>query len=143
LPSEAERLGKITVGTELGWGDACMRLGVRFARQGVLAAAIHHRQLRGEIAPIAHHADGTQRGVEIVDWECYSPAPFAGHYQPLKDCGEIVKKGETVGLLHDFDHIDVPPCEVRAQLDGMVVVHAFRAPVAQGQHVAVIGTVVW
>ena len=36
LPSEAERLGKITVGTELGWGRAVNAEGVRYGRQGVL-----------------------------------------------------------------------------------------------------------
>ncbi|MFO0953394.1 MAG: succinylglutamate desuccinylase/aspartoacylase family protein [Isosphaeraceae bacterium] len=61
LTSEAERLGKITVGTELGWGEAVNADGVRFGRQGVLAAAVRHGQLSGEIRPIAHHADGTQK----------------------------------------------------------------------------------
>src|SRR3954454_13505752 len=45
LPSEAERLGKITVGTELGWGSAVNPEGVRYGKHGVLAAAIHHGQL--------------------------------------------------------------------------------------------------
>lgn len=143
LPSEAERLGKITVGTELGWGKACMREGVRYGRQGVLAAAIHSGQLRGEIEPIAHHADGTQHRIEIVERECFHPAPFAGHYEPLKDCGDQVRQGELVGLLHDFDYIDAPPYEVRAALDGILLVHAWGAAVAQGQHVAVVGKIVW
>ncbi|HXT59518.1 MAG TPA: succinylglutamate desuccinylase/aspartoacylase family protein, partial [Pirellulales bacterium] len=59
LPSEAERLGKITVGTELGWGCAINAEGVRYGRQGVLAAAIHNGQLAGAIEPIAHHKAGT------------------------------------------------------------------------------------
>ena len=56
LTSEAERLGKITVGTELGWGCAVNPEGVRYGRQGVLAALIKNGMLRGEISPIAHHA---------------------------------------------------------------------------------------
>lgn len=143
LPSEAERLGKITIGTELGHGNAVYRDGVKYARQGVLAAAIHHEQLQGEIAPIDHHAAGTQRGVEIVDRECYHPAPFAGHYEPLMDCGDKVSKGEIVGLLHDFDYIDAPPYEVRAALDGIVVTQAYQAAVAQGQFIVVVGKVLW
>jgi predicted deacylase len=143
LPSEAERLGKITVGTELGWGNACMRTGVQYGRQGVLAAAIHHGQLQGSIEPIAHHAARTQHCIEIVDRECYSPAPFSGHYEPLRDCGEKIKAGELVGRLHDFDHIDAPPYEVRAAIDGILLVHAFQAAVLQGQHVAIVGKVIW
>ena len=34
-------LGKITVGTELGWGESVQANGVRWGRQGVTAAAIH------------------------------------------------------------------------------------------------------
>ena len=91
LPSEAERLGKITVGTELGWGRAVNPEGVRYGRQGVLAAAIHHGQLRGEIEPIGHHRAGTQRNAAMVDRACFTVAPFAGHYESVLDCGREVR----------------------------------------------------
>jgi len=139
LPSEAERLGKITIGTELGWGGAVQASGVRYARQGVTAAAIHHGQLAGHIDKIAHHADGTQRMADMVDRDCFTPAPFAGHYEPLLECGAIVAKGTTVGLLHDFDRIDLPPWEVRAGIDGIVIAQAWNAPVLQGQHILCTG----
>ncbi len=87
LTSEAERLGKIAVGTELGWGRAVLTEGVRYGRQGVLAAAIHEGQLRGTIEPIAYHRAGTQMKLEMIDRECFTVAPFAGHYEPLVDCG--------------------------------------------------------
>ncbi len=141
LPSEAERLGKITVGTELGWGEACLRDGVIYGRQGILAAAINHGQLDGKIAPIAHHRDGTQQLVEVVDRECYCTAPFAGHFEPTRDVADIVRKGEVVGLLHDFSYIDAPPYELCAALDGYILVHASRARVEQGQHVVVVGKI--
>lgn len=141
LPSEAERLGKITIGTELGWGRAVNPEGVRYARQGVLAAAIRHGQLQGEIQPFGHHAAGTQVKAAIVARECYVPAPFAGHYEPILECGARVKRGELVGLLHDFDRIDLEPYECRAGLDGIVVAQAWVAPVPQGQHVLVVGAI--
>ena len=139
LPSEAERLGKITVGTELGWGRAVNADGVRYAKQGVLAAAIHHQQLRGEISPIGHHLAGTQRKVAMVDRECFVVAPFAGHYEPLLDCGDQVRRGDLVGLLHDFDHIDSEPWPAKAGVDGTVVAQAWVAPVQRGQHIVVVG----
>lgn len=138
LPSEAERLGKITVGTELGWGNAVNTDGVRYARQGVLAAAINHGQLNGKIEPIDHHRDGTQRRVAMVDRECFVVAPFAGHYEPVLHCGDTVKKGDLVAYLHDFEHIDLPPHPVRAGTDGVVLAQAW-AKAAQGQHMLVIG----
>lgn len=139
LPSEAERLGKITVGTELGWGKAVCTEGVRYGRQGVLAAAINHGQLRGTIEPIAHHKAGTQRKVAMIDRECFTVAPFAGHYEPLVDCGANVKCGQTVGLLHDFDYLDGEPWPALAGVDGMVVAQAWVATVSRGQHIVVVG----
>lgn len=139
LPSEAERLGKITVGTELGWGAAVGVDGVRYGRQGVLAAAIHHGQLRGTIEKIDFHKAGTQVKLEMVDRECFTVAPFAGHYEAVLECGTRVKAGDTVGYLHDFDHIDMAPWPATAGVDGIVLAQAWRAPVLRGQHIVVVG----
>ena len=139
LPSDSERLGKITIGTELGWGAAVNPTGVRFGRQGVLAAAINHGQLEGSIEPIAHHASGEQKIIEMIDRECFSPAPWPGIYEPVLECGQVVERGEVVGLLHDFHRLDEAPHPVRAGLDGVVVAQAWKAKVEQGQHVLVVG----
>lgn len=138
LPSEAERLGKITVGTELGWGETVNLDGVRYARHGIRAAAIRHGLMNGAIEPIGHHADGTQKLVAMVDRDCFVPAPFPGHYEPLMECGAFVKKGTPVGLLHDFYRIDEKPWPVCAGVDGYVMSQASRAPVAQGLHILVV-----
>ncbi len=139
LTSEAERLGKITVGTELGWGEAVLSEGVRYGRQGIMAAAIHHGQLRGAISPIAHHADGSQKCAAIVDPECYVPAPFDGHYEEVLKCGVRVRKGDVIGRLHDFQRIDEPGWPAVAALDGIVVGQAWGARVRQGQFIACVG----
>ena len=141
LSSEAERLGKITVGCELGWGGAVSPAGVRFGCHGVRAAAIHHGQLRGAIVPLAHHADGSQLRAEMIDRACFTVAPFAGHYEPLLECGARVLQGDTVALLHDFERIDLDPWPVRAGVDGLVIAQAWGAPVLQGQHVLVTGRI--
>lgn len=142
LPSEAERLGKITVGTELGWGCAVNTEGVRYGRHGVLAALINNGLLKGTIAPIAHHAAGTQRKLEMVDRDCFTVAPFDGHFESVIDCGTAVTKGDIVGYLHDFDHIDMDPWPARAGVDGVVLAQAWVAPIPRGQHCVVVGRVV-
>ena len=142
MVSEAERLGKITVGTELGWGCAVSAEGVRYGRQGVLAAAVHQGLLRGEVEPIGHHADGTQKVVANVDPACFVPAPFPGLYEPLLECGVEVAAGQAVGQLHDFHRIDEPPAPIRAGVDGVLVAQAWEAQVAQGQHIVVVGQVI-
>jgi len=142
LPSEAERFGKITIGGEFGWGGAVQPAGVRYARHGVLAAAIHHQQMRGRIEPIAHHADGTQCLAKIIDRDCFTSAPFSGHYEALLDCGARVQRGTVVGLLHDFERLDLDPWPVRAGVDGVVIAQAWAAPVQQGQQILVTGRVI-
>lgn len=139
LPSEAERLGKITVGTELGWGCAVNPEGVRYGKQGVRAALINHGLMRGTIEPIAYHKAGTQQKLEMVDRACFTVAPFAGHYEAVLECGTRVKAGETVGYLHDFDHMDMDPWPAAAGVDGVVLAQAWRATVLRGQHVVVVG----
>jgi predicted deacylase len=139
LPSEAERLGKIAVGTELGWGRAVQSDGVRYGRHGVLAAAIRHGQLSGTIDPIGHHKAGTQIKAAMVDRDCFVVAPFAGHYEPVRQCGEQVSRGDVIGWLHDFDHIDRDAWPARAGVDGIIVAQAWVAPVLRGQHIVVVG----
>jgi predicted deacylase len=141
LPSEAERLGKITIGGEFGWGAAVSAKGVRYAKHGVLAAAIHHGQLRGQIEKIAHHAAGTQKLAAMVDRECFTVAPFDGHFEPVIECGTEVRAGTVVGWLHDFQRIDLDPWPVRAGVDGIIIAQAWGAVVRQGQHIAIVGRV--
>jgi predicted deacylase len=141
LPSEAERLGKITIAGEFGWGAAVSAEGVRYAKHGVMAAAIHHGQLRGRIDRIGHHAAGTQKLAAMVDRECFTVAPFDGHFEPVIDCGAEVKAGTIVGWLHDFQRIDLEPWPVRAGVDGVVIAQAWGAAVRQGQHIAIVGRV--
>lgn len=140
LTSEAEALGKVTVGSELGWGGAVQASGVRFARRGVLAACVRHGQYDAPLPPAPPGAP--QRRAEMVDRACFCPAPFAGHYEPLLECGAGVRAGDAVGLLHDFERLDAEPYPIRAGVDGIVIAQAWQAPVAPGQHVLVVGRIV-
>ena len=75
----------------------------------------------------------------MVDRACFTVAPFAGHYEPVRKCGELVREGDLVGYLHDFDRIDLDPWEVRAGVEGVIVSQAWSAPTLQGQHIVVVG----
>ena len=139
LTSEAERLGKITVGTELGWGAAVNEEGVKYGRQGILGAAVAHGFLDAQIEPIAHHRDNTQHLVDISLRECELYAPWQGWYEPLLACGEFVRQGQTIAYVHDFDRIDGPPYAVKPRVDGYLVCQAWSAKVVAGQQIAMIG----
>ncbi|WP_306119036.1 MULTISPECIES: succinylglutamate desuccinylase/aspartoacylase family protein [unclassified Roseitalea] len=139
LTSEAERLGKITIGTELGWGGAVSAQGVRYGKHGVLAAAITLGQMSGTVEPIGHQRDGTQQMVAMIDPACFTLAPVSGHYEPLLECGATVAVGDPIGLVHDFERIDTPPWPALAGTDGVVIAQAWGAHVRQGQQVVVVG----
>lgn len=141
LPSECDRMGKISIGTELGWGRSINSEGVHYAKHGVRAAAIHHGQMRGSIEPIGHHLAGTQHIVNSVDPACTFIAPFSGHYESLVDCGLMVNHGQIVGFLHDFDRIDEAPLPVIAGVTGVIVAQAWVSPVRKGQHILVLGKI--
>lgn len=136
LYHDAAELGKHTVTTELGYGSSIDPRGVRYARQGVLAAAIHQGQLSGTVTPIGHHADGTQK---VVRNTTIVAAPYPGHYEPLVECGEVVSAGQTAGLLHDFYRLDENPLEVVSSLTGVILTQAWGARVEQGQAILVVG----
>jgi predicted deacylase len=136
---DALRLGKLSLGGEFGWGTAVNPFGVRCARHGILAAAIHHGQLRGSITPHAHHADGTQKVVSIGGTGLLH-APWPGLCEPLVECGARVRRGQPIAHLHDFHRIDDAPFELTADCDGFVLSLVWGASVRQGQICGVIAS---
>lgn len=139
LTSEAENLGKVTVGTELGWGSAVLEDGVAFARHGILGAAVMHEQLHWPISPAAHHLDRSQCLVDCSPYECAIFSPARGWFEPLVGCGTFVREGDTIGNLHDFERIDSKPWPARAAVDGYVIAEAWRAEVTAGQQLISLG----
>jgi N2-acetyl-L-2,4-diaminobutanoate deacetylase len=138
LTGLAEDLGKISVGTELGWGQALQPGGVSMGRQGVLNAAIREGQLRGEPLSL-NYPPGEQLLVDTSDAASNHLSPFDGVYEPTVRLGEAVKKGQRVAWLHDFNRIDDPPLELTAGHDGYVICQAWNARVIQGQVINQIG----
>ena len=132
LIDDAERHGKTTIGSELGWGESVNVDGVRYARHGVLAAAIHQGQLHGKINPIGHHASNTQ---QLAAETFSAAAPYRGHYEPVVECGERVTKGQTAGYVHDFARIDTAPHPIVAGVEGIVLSQAWDPRVDQNQPV--------
>ncbi len=140
LSSTAERLGKITIGGEFGWGNAVHVDGVSMCRQGVLSAAVRHEQLDGPPPEHKHCPPREQILVDNSDLSCYVLAPHDGHFEPIGFCGDRVAKGARIGFVHDFNHIDAPPAEISAPHDGYVVCQAWGAKVSRGQVVSVVST---
>ena len=138
LTGLAEDLGKISVGTELGWGRAIQTGGASMGRQGVLNAAIRQGQLRGEPLDLNYKAS-EQIMVDTSHPESNHLAPWEGVFEPLVKLGEAVKKGQRLAWLHDFNRIDEAPLELTASHDGYVICQAWNSRVIQGQVISQIG----
>jgi len=139
LTGLAEDLGKISVGTEMGWGRAVQAGGVSMSRQGVLTAAVRQGQLRGDPPPNRHCPAAEQVLVDTSHPDSNLLAAFEGHFEPLVQLGQKVKAGERVGWLHDFNRLDDPPMELIAPHDGYIICQAWGARVIQGQVLTQIG----
>ena len=138
LTSMAERLGKIVVGSEFGWGNAVLAEGVSMTRQGILSALIMHEQMTGVLPENVHFPASEQILVDNSEHSCYVPAPFDGHFEPICLCGKLVEKGERIAFMHDFNRIDEPAAEIVAPHDGYVICQAWSAKVFRGQVISVV-----
>jgi predicted deacylase len=139
LTEYAESLGKITIGGEFGYGASTDLEGVRWAHHGVLNVMRHHGLLPGAQEPLLPRGYDRQRLVASTDLDAWITAPVSGISEPLVPLGAFVKKGQPVSVIHDFERIDAPGTEIRANMDGYLLVRRFRAQTAQGDVVAVVG----
>ncbi len=138
LTDEAEAMGKITIGTELGYGEATNRQGVRHAEVGIRNVLCHYNLLDSEPERVRPGSERGPRIVRAVRLEDYVPAPIGGVYEPLADPGQWVEEGAAVGRIYDFDYADSAPLEVRAPRAGYLLVVPFAATVEKGQTVVVV-----
>jgi predicted deacylase len=138
LTEEAEAMGKITIGSELGFGASTDLDGVRWARHGVLNVMRRFGLLDESPVDLAPPGLDRQRVVSAVDIDRYVTAPVSGISEPLVPIGAHVRTGQPVARIHDFERIDEPPIEIRADGDGYVMCRKFRAATEQGEVVMVI-----
>jgi predicted deacylase len=138
LTEEAEAMGKITIGSELGFGASTDLDGVRWAHHGTLNVMRRYGLLDESPVDLAPPGLDRQRVVSATDIDRYVTAPVSGISEPLVPIGGFVSRGQPVARIHDFERIDEPPVEIRADGDGYVMCRKFRAATDQGEVVMVI-----
>jgi predicted deacylase len=138
LTDEAEAMGKITVGTELGYGEGTNREGVRHAEIGIRNVLCYYDLLDCEPSRVRPASARGPRTVRATRLEDYVPAPISGVYEPLADPGDWVEKGQVVGRIYDFDYAASHPLDVKAPRAGWLLVVPFAAAVEKGQTVVVV-----
>jgi predicted deacylase len=138
LTEEAEAMGKITIGSELGFGASTDLNGVRWAHHGTLNVMRSYGLLDEATVDLTPPGLDRQRVVSATDIDRYVTAPVSGISEPLVPVGAFVTAGQPVARIHDFERIDEPPVEIRADGDGYVMCRKFRAVTEQGEVVMVI-----
>ena len=138
LTEEAEAMGKITIGSELGYGASTDLDGVRWAQGGVRNVMRRFGLLDEPLVDLTPPGLDRQRVVSAVDIDRYVTAPVSGISEPLVPVGAFVRAGQPVTRIHDFERIDEPAVEIVADGDGYVMCRKFRAATEQGEVVMVI-----
>jgi len=138
LTEEAEATGKITIGSELGFGTSTDLDGARWAQQGTRNVMRRYGLLDEPIVDLVTPGLDRQRVVSATDIDRYVTAPVSGISEPLVPIGAYVEKGQPVGRIHDFERIGEEPVEIVADGNGYVMCRKFRAATEQGEVVMVI-----
>lgn len=138
LTEEAEAMGKITIGSELGYGASTDYWGVRWAQEGTLNVMRHNGLIEGDLVDVTPPGLDRQRLVSATDVNRWITAPVSGISEPLVELGVYVTAGTPVTAIHDFERWDEPPTIIRADGDGFVLSRKFRAATEQGEVVMII-----
>jgi len=135
LPSYAESLGKITLGTELG---SAPQFGVdmlRLADRGVKNMLRMYGVLTD--APYAAPAPPSQL-VAATDPADYVMAPVSGIFEPFFEMGEQIEAGQPIGQIHSTELPFAAPHSVLAQTGGLLFGRCGFPLTQQGACVATI-----
>jgi len=138
LTEEAEAMGKITIGSELGYGASVDLWGVRWATEGTRNVMKRFGLIQGDLVDTRPPGLDRQRVVSATDVNRWITAPVSGISQPLVPLGAFVRKGTPVTAIHDFERWGEPPTVLCADGDGYVLSRKFRAATEQGEVVMII-----
>ncbi|MGH2459245.1 MAG: succinylglutamate desuccinylase/aspartoacylase family protein [Chloroflexota bacterium] len=141
LVGEAERQGKMTIGTELGGGGHCTAAIHRLAMAGLTNMLRWHGVLAGEVETRESLGKPPAVILEALDPDDYLLAPESGLLEILVDVGERVEAGQAVAQIHFLERPDRAPVGVVARTSGLVCTVRAIAPTQQGDCVVVIGQI--
>lgn len=139
LVDEAERQGKVVIGTELGGGGHVTAGIHRLAERGLRNFLRHTGVLRGSAETRASLGLPEPLILRALETEDYLLAPEGGLFETLVEPGQTVERGQPVGRLHFLERPDRNPAEVTAMTSGIVCSVRAIATTQQGDCLTVIG----
>ena len=135
LPSYAEGLGKVTLGTEMG---SKAQFGVEtlsITSQGV-ERVLHWAGVWNKTPEVA--ATTESKVVAAVDPRDYIMAPCSGIFEPFFELEDEVEAGQAVGQIHSLEQIEKLADVVYAKTSGQVIARRSIPLTAQGECVMVL-----
>lgn len=138
LNEEAEKMGKIVIGTELAGSGQVSPTALKIAEVGTRNILIHFGLLNGKIITRESQGLPPTRLVESPHREDYIMSPADGIYESFYELGTEIKKGQPIGQVHFLDRPDWEPEEVRAESDGLMICRRGPGLVERGDCVAVL-----
>lgn len=118
LPGEAERLGKTTLGTEVGSAAQFGTETLKITERGVRNVLRLYEILAD--APFTAPAEPAQL-VAASERDDYIMAPASGIFEPFCEMGETIEAGQPVGQIHSIEQAHLEAWPVLARTSGMVM----------------------
>jgi predicted deacylase len=135
LPSYCERLGKVTLGTELGGAGQFGVETLGIAERGVKNVLRQYKILTD--TPFTPPVQPAQI-VAAEGREDYVMAPVSGIYEPFLEMGDAVETGQPLGQLHAIEQPFAAPRVVTARSNGILFARRSFPLTQQGDCVAVV-----
>jgi N-alpha-acetyl-L-2,4-diaminobutyrate deacetylase len=137
LPSYAESLGKVTLGTEMGSASQYGLATLQLTYDG-LRNALHVFGILSDHKPTVDLNKPVSQLVSSELREDYIMAPASGVYEPFVELGDAIEISQPVGCIHFIEQPAWEPVVVRAASAGFLMTRRAIPMTQQGDCVAVI-----
>lgn len=134
LPTLAEQMGKVTLGTEMG---SKSQFGVETL--GITARGVENvLDWANILKRSSASAPPEPQLVAATEEADYIMASASGLFEPLCELGDEVKSGNRLGQIHSIEHPERAPIPVLAQTNGMVMARRAIPLTLQGELVVAL-----
>ena len=135
LPTFAEQMGKVTLGTEMGSKAQFGTETLTITRRGIDNVLHWAGNL---VENPTTESIGIPQVVEASDERDYIMAVSSGIFEPLLELSDQVERNQIVGRIHSIEHPERNPEEVTAKSDGILFARRSVPLTSQGECLAVL-----
>lgn len=131
-----EEMGKVFVTTELGGGGTVSARTAEIAKRGAKNVLRHAGILSGDII------SAPTKWLDMPGDDSFIFAEQDGLLEMCVDLEGSVKKGQVIARIHTIDRTGVPPAQITAPCDGILIARHFPGLIKIGDCVASFGVII-